>query len=149
VTVIIHMVEYLMVFHRFLGCHSFFLLFFFSSSDWITSIDLTSVLLIYLFLLLYFSTPEFLYDFLFMIPDLLVCLFWTQGFALAKHVLYHLSHTSSPFCSGYFGDGGLENYLLGLASILLISASEVDRIIGVSHRCPTRSFLSISTTLLE
>jgi hypothetical protein len=21
--------------------------------------------------------------------------------------LYHLSHTSGPFCSGYFGDGGL------------------------------------------
>jgi hypothetical protein len=25
--------------------------------------------------------------------------------ALAKQALYHLSHTSSPFCSGYFGDG--------------------------------------------
>jgi hypothetical protein len=25
-----------------------------------------------------------------------------------------LSHTSSPFCSGYFGDGGLMNYLPGL-----------------------------------
>jgi hypothetical protein len=30
---------------------------------------------------------------------------WTQGFVLAKQVLYHLSHTSSPFCCGYFGDG--------------------------------------------
>jgi hypothetical protein len=28
-----------------------------------------------------------------------------------------LSHTSSPFCSDYFGDGGLENCLPGLASI--------------------------------
>jgi hypothetical protein len=27
-----------------------------------------------------------------------------------------LSNTSSPFCSGYFGDGGLTNYLLELAS---------------------------------
>jgi hypothetical protein len=27
------------------------------------------------------------------------------GFALAKQVLYGLSHTSSPFCAGYFGDG--------------------------------------------
>jgi hypothetical protein len=27
-----------------------------------------------------------------------------------------LSHTSSPFCSGYFGDGSLKNYLPGLAS---------------------------------
>jgi hypothetical protein len=34
---------------------------------------------------------------------------WTEFeimiFALAKQELYHLSHTSSPFCSGYFGDG--------------------------------------------
>jgi hypothetical protein len=30
---------------------------------------------------------------------------WTQGFTLAKQVLYCLSHTSSPFCFGYFGDG--------------------------------------------
>jgi hypothetical protein len=30
---------------------------------------------------------------------------------LAKHVLYHYSQASSPFCSGYFGDGGLTNYL--------------------------------------
>jgi hypothetical protein len=28
-----------------------------------------------------------------------------QGFTLAKLVLYSLSHTSSPLCSGYFGDG--------------------------------------------
>jgi hypothetical protein len=41
---------------------------------------------------------------------------WTQGFVLAKQMLYHLSHTSSPFCSGYFGDGSLMNYLPGLAS---------------------------------
>jgi hypothetical protein len=30
---------------------------------------------------------------------------WTQGFTLAKQVLYHLSHASSLFCSGYFGEG--------------------------------------------
>jgi hypothetical protein len=39
---------------------------------------------------------------------------WTRGFALAKQVLYHLSHTSSPFCSDYFGDGVLQTYLPGL-----------------------------------
>jgi hypothetical protein len=33
-------------------------------------------------------------------------------FRLAKQVLYDLSHTSSPFCSGYFG----ENYLPWLVS---------------------------------
>jgi hypothetical protein len=30
---------------------------------------------------------------------------WTQGFTLAKQVLYCLSHASSPSCSRYFGDG--------------------------------------------
>jgi hypothetical protein len=29
----------------------------------------------------------------------------TQGFTLAKKVLYHLSHTSSPFFSVCFGEG--------------------------------------------
>jgi hypothetical protein len=35
-----------------------------------------------------------------------------QGFTLAKQALYSLDHASSPFCSDYFGDGGLKNYLL-------------------------------------
>jgi hypothetical protein len=30
---------------------------------------------------------------------------WTQGFRVAKQVLYSLSHVSSPSCSGYFRDG--------------------------------------------
>jgi hypothetical protein len=42
---------------------------------------------------------------------------WTQGFMLAKQmVFYSLSRTSSQFCSDYFGDGGLINYLPRLAS---------------------------------
>jgi hypothetical protein len=40
---------------------------------------------------------------------------WTQGFALAKQV-HCLSHTSTPFCSGYLGDRGLTNYFPQLAS---------------------------------
>jgi hypothetical protein len=28
-----------------------------------------------------------------------------KSFELAKQALYHLSYTSSPFCSGYFEDG--------------------------------------------
>jgi hypothetical protein len=32
---------------------------------------------------------------------------WTQCFAFSKHTLYCLSHASSPFCCGYFGDGGV------------------------------------------
>jgi hypothetical protein len=36
---------------------------------------------------------------------------------LAKQMFYCLSHTSSPFCSGYFGDGGgLMKFLPRLAS---------------------------------
>jgi hypothetical protein len=40
---------------------------------------------------------------------------WTQGFVLAKKALYHLSHIFSPFCSDYFKDRGLVNYLSRLA----------------------------------
>jgi hypothetical protein len=40
----------------------------------------------------------------------------TQGFVLEKQALYCLSHASSPFCSSYFGGGGLKNYLPGLSS---------------------------------
>jgi hypothetical protein len=32
---------------------------------------------------------------------------WTWGFVLAKQALYHLNHTSSPFCFGYFWRWGL------------------------------------------
>jgi hypothetical protein len=44
--------------------------------------------------------------------------FELRAFTLAKQALYHLSHTSSPFCSGYFGDGDIANYLPRLASKL-------------------------------
>jgi hypothetical protein len=53
----------------------------------------------------------------------------------ASCLLYHLSHAiSSPFCSGFWTWGFL-NYLLGLAQtvILLISASQVARIIGMNY----------------
>jgi hypothetical protein len=33
----------------------------------------------------------------------------------ASRALHHLNHTSSAFCSSYFGDGGLGNCLSGLA----------------------------------
>jgi hypothetical protein len=47
-----------------------------------------------------------------------------------------LSHTSNPFCSGYFGDGVSVTISLGWpeTSILLISASQVARVSGVSHQ---------------
>jgi hypothetical protein len=68
----------------------------------------------------------------------LFCLFfcvlvWTQGFALATKILYHLSHTSSPLCSGYFGDGVLGTICLGWpqTTILPISASQISRNTGI------------------
>jgi hypothetical protein len=59
--------------------------------------------------------------------------FWMgQEFKLA---LYHLSHTCSAFCSGYFGDGVLRTISPGLTSNLLlpISASQAAGITGVSY----------------
>jgi hypothetical protein len=63
---------------------------------------------------------------------------WTQGFIVTKQVLYHLSHITSPFCSGYFGDGILRTTSLSwLQTVILpISASQVARITVVSHQCP-------------
>jgi hypothetical protein len=55
---------------------------------------------------------------------------------LAKQMLYHSSHTSNPFCFGYFGDGGLMKYLLRLT--LNRDSSELSlpkaRITDVSHQ---------------
>jgi hypothetical protein len=55
-----------------------------------------------------------------------------------------LSHAYSPFfCCGYFGDGASSTICLGwpLTRILLISASQVARIIGVSHQHSARKKL--------
>jgi hypothetical protein len=56
-------------------------------------------------------------------PLYTIFFFWWDGdlnlaFALAKEAPYHLSHTSSSFYSGYFGDRGgegLMNFLPRLA----------------------------------
>jgi hypothetical protein len=60
---------------------------------------------------------------------------WTQSFVLANRTLYLLSHTSSPFCSGYFGDGASKTISPGWpgTSILQILASQIARITGVNH----------------
>jgi hypothetical protein len=62
------------------------------------------------------------------------------SFALAKQALYFLSHASSPFFSGYFGDGVFLTICLGWPGffILLISASQVARITSMSHQCPAQ-----------
>jgi hypothetical protein len=44
-------------------------------------------------------------------------------FASARQVLYHLSHASSPFCSGYFGDRALHFTRPACSVIVLFYAS--------------------------
>jgi hypothetical protein len=64
---------------------------------------------------------------------------WRCGFMLAKKVLYRLSHISSPFCSGYFRNGGLTNYLPGLAFSphpFNLSLPSSSRITGVRNQNP-------------
>jgi hypothetical protein len=63
------------------------------------------------------------------------CFLAGEGFELrAKQVLYHLNHTSRPFCSGYFGNGGLMKYLSGWPQTVILSIS-VSQVVGtgVSH----------------
>jgi hypothetical protein len=60
----------------------------------------------------------------------------TQIFPLAKQAFCPLSHTTSPFCSGYFGARVLKIIFLGWpqTAVLPISASQEARITGVSHQ---------------
>jgi hypothetical protein len=46
---------------------------------------------------------------------------------LAKQAFYHLSHTSSPFCSHYFEDGVMQTVCLGWpqTAVLWISAPKL------------------------
>jgi hypothetical protein len=70
---------------------------------------------------------------------LFIYLFWwnwvNSGLHTSKEVLHSLSQNSSPFCSGYFGDGGLTNCLSGLALNFDPPDlfSQVASIIGMSH----------------
>jgi hypothetical protein len=109
--------------------------------QWPTSSTPALVLLLYSFL-------GRSYTFISNYPTSL-CL-WAQGFTLAKQTLYCLSHTSSAFCSGYFGDEVLwticSNWLRVM--ILLISASKVARITGVSHWHPALHFFLITVIIL-
>jgi hypothetical protein len=58
-----------------------------------------------------------------------------NNFAFPKQVSFYLSHTSSPFCFGYFGDGISRTICPGwpLPSVLSFSASQIVRITGMSH----------------
>jgi hypothetical protein len=58
-------------------------------------------------------------------------------------MLATLSHTSSAFCYGYFGDGVSQTICLDWprTMTLPISASQVAWITDVSHRCLAHPFL--------
>jgi hypothetical protein len=61
-----------------------------------------------------------------------------------QKLLYCLSHTASPFCSGYFGDTVSWSICLGWlwTTVLPISAFQAPRITGLSHWCMVSSQFS-------
>jgi hypothetical protein len=63
-----------------------------------------------------------------------------SGLTLHSRSFYHLSHTSSPYFSGYFGDGVLQTICPGWpqTKILPISVLQAARITDVSHQWPTK-----------
>jgi hypothetical protein len=65
---------------------------------------------------------------------------WTEGFTLAEQMSYCVSCISSPFCSDYFGGGVLQTICPDWPQImiLLISASQVAKIMGISHQHPAK-----------
>jgi hypothetical protein len=83
----------------------------------------------------------FIFSFFFLVGlrfELRASLLQSSLCTLAKQVLSCLSHTYSPFCSGYFGDGRVSRTICPYwprTVILLISASQVAKITGVNHRC--------------
>jgi hypothetical protein len=66
---------------------------------------------------------------------------WSQGFGLAKQGLKHLSHTSSTFCSCYFGDEVSWTICRRCPWIsnLPISAFQIARTPGIIHQHPANS----------
>jgi hypothetical protein len=78
--------------------------------------------------------------------------FELRGFVFGKQALYCFSHTSSPFCSGYFGDGVLATICLGWpgTGILLISAFLPTRFLEKDHNfCTFNNMALISKTSPE
>jgi hypothetical protein len=63
---------------------------------------------------------------------------------LAKQMFYH---SSSSFCSGYFGDGALQTICPGWPQTVAfqISASQVARIKGTSHQWLARMIFKVDS----
>jgi hypothetical protein len=80
-----------------------------------------------------------------------LCFFLSAGFwfELRASWLQSMSHTSSPFCCGYFGDEVSWTICLGWSWMMIfpLSAFQVARIIAVSHQRPATSTIFYSLTV--
>jgi hypothetical protein len=74
---------------------------------------------------------------------------WTRGFALARKVLYHFSHTPSSFCSVYFADRVSLFSGLTWTMILLFYTSAIAGMTGVpQHSQASFQWDGVSWTFL-
>jgi hypothetical protein len=76
--------------------------------------------------------------------------FRISGFWAWVPALYHLNHTSSSFCSDYFGHGMLQTICphWPWTAILQISVSQVARVTSMNHQCPANNDFLINTMVL-
>jgi hypothetical protein len=76
--------------------------------------------------------------------DWIVCVCVLLGLELRA---FTLSHSTSPLCDGYFRDRVSRTICPGWlqTAILLISASWIARITGMSHWCPPEFFHTLNT----
>jgi hypothetical protein len=74
------------------------------------------------------------FDLLSIFLSMTIFFLWTLGLMFAGQVLYHLSHSVSPFCVGYFQDrvSWTISWDWPQTKILLILSSQVARITGLS-----------------
>jgi hypothetical protein len=61
---------------------------------------------------------------------------WSQGCALARQALYHFSHSTSPFCIGYFELGS--HFICEPTWTTILLFAEEECIVGMTgtHNCP-------------
>jgi hypothetical protein len=66
--------------------------------------------------------------------------FWTQGLALARTALYHLSQARSPFCFSYFSNLGSHVFALSSLDHDPVCSSCITRMTAVWLRCHLMNF---------
>jgi hypothetical protein len=67
--------------------------------------------------------------------------FFTGVYCLSRQVLYHLSHASSPFFSGYFGD--MVSHFSSRPAWTMILLFKLPTVIGTTRVCHYTQLLSI------